>query len=170
MLAFRALPLHGWHWSNRTSLAGAFAALAVYSFADAGRLVKGARRAGAASYYFSDIDDQGGNAAGYLATYLLPFLGLVPVGWGDWAAYCVYFVVAAIVFIRTDLTLVNPTLYLFGWRVVSARAFLDAEHSQDQQVGAAPVIVVCRKPASLLRGKVDVVTLAGCYVTKREPD
>lgn len=169
MLAFRALPSPTWHWSNRTALTVAFALLAAYSFVDALRLVSGARRTGAVSYYFADVDDQGGNAAGYLATYLLPFLGLVPTGWGDWAAYGVYFLVAAIVFVRTDLSLVNPTLYILRWRVVSGRAFLDEGRSADQQVGATPVIVLCRNPASLMRGKVDLVRLAGCFVAKHEP-
>jgi hypothetical protein len=73
------------------------------------------------------------------------------------------------VFIRTDLSLVNPTLYLLGWRVISAKAYLDVEHSPDQQVGGTSAIVVCRRPELLARGKIDVVELAGCYVTKHEP-
>jgi hypothetical protein len=170
MLAFRAVAVHGgWHWSNRMALALAFALLAGWGFLDGWRLVKGTRRAGAVTFFLSNVDDQGGNAAGYLASYLLPFLGLAPTGWGDWGAYAIYLVVAGIVFIRTDLALVNPTLYILGWRVVSARAFLDADRSPDQQVGDSPVIVVCRRPSSLSSGPVDMVTLAGCYVTKREP-
>jgi hypothetical protein len=148
-------------------LAVVFAVLAVCSFADAGRLVRGARRTGSGSFYFDDIEDLGGNAAGYLATYLLPFLGLVPTGWGDWASYGVYLLVAAIVFIRTDLSLVNPTLYLYGWRVVSARAFLTSDHSPEQQIGATPLVIVCRDPAQLANGPVDVVALAGSFITKR---
>lgn len=170
MLALRSLPSPILHWSNRAALAVAFALLAAYSFVDALRLVSGAQRTGAVSYYFSDVDDQGGNAAGYLATYLLPFLGLVPTGLGDWAAYGVYFLVAGIVFVRTNLSLVNPTLYILRWRVVSARAFLDEGHSPDQQVGASPVIVLCRNPDSLIRGRVELVRLAGCFVAKHEPE
>ena len=169
MLAFRIAPTHVWCWSDRTLLASLFFLLAVWSFVDARRLVAGARQTGANSYYFSDISDQGGNAAGYLATYLLPFLGIVPTAWGDWVAYGIYFLVAAIVFIRTDLSLVNPTLYILGWRIVSARAFLDPDHSPDQQVGVAPVIVLCKDSSWLRTGAVEVVTLAGCYVAKRAP-
>lgn len=167
MLAFRALP-HTLNWNHRAWLATAFVILAVVTFLDARRLVSGAQNTGAASYYFADVDDQGGNAAGYLATYLLPFLGLVPTGWGDWVGYVIYFAVAAVVFIRTNLALINPTLYLLRWRVVSARAFLDEGHSPNQQVGTSPVVVVCRDPTSLTEGRVDVVTLAGSLVTKRE--
>jgi hypothetical protein len=175
MLAFRSFPinawhwsLHGWHWSARVELAAAFFMLAVWSVLDSYRLVHGARRAGAVSHYLSAVDDEGGNAGGYLATYLLPFLGLIPSGWGDRASYGIYFVVATVVFVRTDLTLVNPTLYLMGWRVVSARAFLDAEHSTDLQVWPTPVVVVCRDVATLADGPVNLVRLAGCYIAKQQ--
>lgn len=169
MLAFRSMSPHSWQWSNRTALALVFALLAIYTLFDARRLVAGAKRSAAIPLYLCDVNDQGGNAAGYLATYLLPFIGLVPAGWEDWIAYAIYFLVAAVVFIRTDLSLVNPTLYLIGWRVVSASAFLDDQHSADQRVGSSPVIVVCRDPGALTKGRVEVVTLAGCFVTKVEP-
>lgn len=170
MLAFRSLQVHGrWHWSQRNWVAVGFLALAVVSYVDAHRLVNGARGTNPRTLYFDEIDDQGGNAAGYLATYLLPFLGLVPTGWGDWAAYAIYAGVAMIVFVRTDLTLVNPTLYLMGWRVVSAKAYLTSERTPEHQIWPAAVVVVCRNPAALVRGPVDVVGLGGCYVTKTEP-
>lgn len=172
-MAFRTFPTHAWHWSAhgwnwnaRLDLAVAMALLGVWSLSDGYRLVHGARRSAEVSYYFADLNDQGGNAAGYLATYLLPFLGLVPSGWGDWTSYGIYFIVALVVFMRTDLALINPTLYLLGWRVVSARAFLDAAHTSDQQVHPTPVVVVCRDPARLVAGPVHVVALAGCYIAK----
>ncbi len=170
MLVLRSLSPHDtWRWSDRSALALAFGVLAAWSFYDGHHLVKGAQETGARTLYFADVDDQGGNAAGYLATYLLPFLGLVPAGWGDWASYGVYFVVAAVVFIRTDLTLVNPTLYLYGWRVVSATAYLDQDHDPERQVGDGAAVVVCPRRGSISRGPVRVVTLAGSFVVKGEP-
>lgn len=168
MLGLRALPPHGasQHWTNRTSLAAVFFVLFVYSSIDGIVLVRGSLRTASGSYYFGEVNDQGGNAAGYLATYLLPFIGLVPAGWGDWAAYGVYFVVAAIVFVKTDLSLVNPTLYVLGWRVLSANAYLSPERTPDQQVGETAVIVMCKRNTSILDGRVDVVTLAGSFITK----
>ena len=56
--------------------------------------------------------------SGYLATYLLPFLGGPPLDLRGWLAYGVYFLVAWAVFVPSELGLVNPTLYILGWRLV----------------------------------------------------
>jgi hypothetical protein len=171
MLALRALPPHHTfqHWSLRTLAVVIFAALAISSLADAIRLIRGAQRTTPRTLYLGEIDSQGGNAAAYLATYLLPFLGIVPADLGDWLAYGVYLFVAIVVFINTDLALVNPTLYLMRRKIVSATAYLTEERSLEHRLSAAPVIIICRRPASLSDGPIDVVSLAGCYVTKREP-
>jgi hypothetical protein len=170
MLALRALPPHNvFHWSSRVLAVVVFALVAIWSFVDGARLISGARHTGARTLYFGEVTEQGGNAAGYLATYLLPFLGIVPADIGDWLAYGVYLFVAVVVFVRSDLSLVNPTLFLMRRRVVSACAYLTEERSADQQLGTAPVIIVCRDPSALSLGPVDVVSLAGSYVTKREP-
>jgi hypothetical protein len=52
--------------------------------------------------------------AAYIATYLLPFIGFEVTGWRGLAALAIYFVVLFVVFMRSDLALVNPTLYLTG--------------------------------------------------------
>jgi hypothetical protein len=88
MLAFRATPPGSWHWDGRTSAVVLFALLAVWGFVDAIRLIKGSRKIGSRRLVFGEISDQGGNAAGYLATYLLPFIGLVPADWGDSPMEC----------------------------------------------------------------------------------
>jgi hypothetical protein len=124
MLAFRAAPANGWQWDGRAVAVIIFGTLAVCGFVDAVRLIRGSRKTSPRSLTFGEVNDQGGNAAGYLATYLLPFIGLIPQDWGDWAAYALYLLVALIVFIRTDLTFVNPTLYILNHRVVSANAYL----------------------------------------------
>lgn len=68
---------------------------------------------------------------------------------------------AVILFVRTDLALVNPTLYVLGWRVVSAVPVSESRP-------ARAVVVVCRDVGALATD-VQVVRLAGCYVTKNEP-
>lgn len=170
MLVFRAAPPHAWKVNGRTLAMALFGLMALWGIVDAVRLIRGARATGSRSLYFGDISDQGGNAAGYLATYLLPFIGLVPADWGDWTAYGIYFIVAAVVFIRTDLTFVNPTLYVLRHRVVSARAYLTEDRTPDQAISSTPFVVVCRNPEALSAGRVDVASLAGGFVTKREPD
>jgi hypothetical protein len=169
MLAFRSVPPHGWHWGSRAGAVLFFGAMSLWGWLDAVRLIQGSGRTSVRSLFFGQVDDQGGNAAGYLATYLLPFVGLVPSDWGDWAAYVVYFVVAAVVFVRTDLTFVNPTLYLLNRRVVSANAYLSDGAVPGPLVKGSPFVVVCRDPKALMSSKVDVTSVGGGFVTKHEP-
>ena len=165
MLTFRAAPPGRWHWDGHTSVAALFSLLAVWGFVDAVRLIKGSRKIGSRRLIFGEISDQGGNAAGYLATYLLPFIGLIPTDWGDWAGYGVYFAVAGIVFIRTDLTFVNPTLYILRYRVVSGNAYVPEDRSL---VSGSPVVIICRDPDALTSA-VEVTPIGGGYVVKSVP-
>lgn len=168
MLSLRAIPTNGWHWNGRTAVAVVFATMAVWWFIDAIRLIRGSSRTDSRSLFFGEINDQGGNAAGYLATYLLPFIGFVPVDWGDWAAYVLYFVVTAIVFTRTDFILVNPTLYILNHRIVSANAYIPENDAPGVLMPGSPFIVVCRDARTLESSKVNVTTVGGGFVTKNE--
>jgi hypothetical protein len=80
------------------------------------------------------VRSQGAAVSGYLATYLLPFLATAPEGIGDWLAYAGYFLVALVVHVKSDLALVNPTLYLLGYRIAQA------SHANRQ------VLVISRDP------------------------
>lgn len=99
-----------------------FAAVGTFGLIDAHRLPRGALRKGHQRTNLTDIVDEGGQVAAYIATYLLPFLGFQIYGWRDGTAIGIYFAILLVVFLRSDLALVNPTLYLAGWRVVSARS------------------------------------------------
>jgi hypothetical protein len=170
MVALRALPSHlTLRWSGHVAWGSVgFAALGIYGFVDGRRLVSGAQRIGSRHAWFTSVSDQGAAVGGYLATYLLPFLGLTPAKLGDWLAYVAYATVAMILFVRTDLGLVNPTLYLYGWRVVSAvEADPDNDGNLVPRPDSSPVVVICRDLTDL-GGRVDVVSLAGCLVTKKE--
>jgi hypothetical protein len=79
-----------------------------------------------------NVHDSGGVVAGYLASYLLPFVTAAPANVGDLLAYIIYFGVLYVVFVRSDLAMINPTLYLLGWRIASATA------------GERSVLVLCR--------------------------
>ena len=166
MLAFRAAPPGRWHWDGRGYAMIIFGLLAVWGIIDAVRLIRGSGKTSPRRLAFGEISDQGGNAAAYLATYLLPFIGFFPQDWGDWVAYVLYFIVALIVFIRTDLTFVNPTLYILNHRVVSANAYLPEDRSL---VAGSPFVIVCRDPRVLESSQVDVTSIGGGFVTKDEP-
>lgn len=65
------------------------------------------------------VSDAGGEAAAYLASYLLPFLTVATPGARDVAAYIGFLVVAAAIYLHSSLIQVNPLLYLFGYHVLS---------------------------------------------------
>lgn len=94
-------------------------ALVALGALDALRLMTLAGNKGAVPRSFTTVRDSGGQVAAYLATYLLPLLAAPePDAW-DLAAYAVYGAIIAIITLRSDLAHINPTLYLFGWRVVT---------------------------------------------------
>jgi hypothetical protein len=80
----------------------------------------------------TDVRDRGGDVSGYLAGYLLPFIAGPPEGWSGIGAYATYFLVAGIVYVRSDLALINPTLYLIRWRVIEG------------QVSGRRLLILCR--------------------------
>lgn len=81
-------------------------------------VIYNARRAGAVDWIVKDSRDQGGAVAGYLATYLLPLLDPTGSGWRLGAAYSIYLLTVYVIFVRSEgLVLINPTLYLIGYRV-----------------------------------------------------
>lgn len=107
--------------TKRWELMAAFGVVGLWALVDGWRLVRGTLRRSRSSAVVSDLVDQGGSVSSYLATYLLPFLGNLPQNAGDWVAYVLYFAVALIIYIKSDLALINPTLYLFRYHVVRGR-------------------------------------------------
>lgn len=69
----------------------------------------------------AEVADAGPAVAGYLATYLLPFLIVAQPDARDLIAYAIFLVVSGLVYVRSEMTQVNPTLYLLGRRVVAIR-------------------------------------------------
>jgi hypothetical protein len=97
-----------------------FAVLGLIGIVDGWRLVRGAKNHSRRVTTVGEVADEGAALSGYLATYLLPFLGDLPQSIGDWIAYGLYFLVAFIVYVRSNLDLVNPTLYALGYRLLRA--------------------------------------------------
>lgn len=98
-------------------ISATFGAIGTWGLIDGYRLVRGAKRRAKRWVVVDDVSDAGQAVSGYLATYLLPFLGNLPANGGDWLAVGLYFLVALAIYVRTDLALVNPTLYLYGYRL-----------------------------------------------------
>ncbi len=64
------------------------------------------------------INDLGGEVAGYLATYLLPFVTVADPTSRDLVGYFLFLIVTGVIYVRSSLVQ-HPTLYLLGWRVAS---------------------------------------------------
>lgn len=161
MLAFRALPS-----DLRPNLEGripwapiVLGALTVGSVWSGISLVRGTQRTGTTEQRFSGVRDEGSSAGNYLVTYLLPLLGAAPSDVGDWLAYGLYFTVAAVIYVRSELTLVNPTLTVLGWRVMSASYEVKIRHGTVTR--RATVLARNDQP---LEGPVAVARVAGSFV------
>ena len=140
------------------------ASLAAAGFIDAWRLPRGALKKGSVEAVFYDIQDQSGSVAAYVATYLLPFVGLQLSTVRDVLTLAVFFLVVLAIFLRSDLPAINPTLYITGWRVVRARV-----ESSDR---TDPVVVVLIPTGSHLppRQSVPVVRFGDFLVQKKVVD
>jgi hypothetical protein len=64
--------------------------------------------------------DAGADVSGYLAAYLLPFLTVPKPSLTDVIAYVIFVLVAGLVYVRSGLMQINPTIYLMGRRVLRA--------------------------------------------------
>ncbi len=79
------------------------------------------RRAEAEPIRLAQIRDTGPEVVGYLATYLLPFLTVAEPTARDVVAYVIFLLVTGLVYVRSEMTQVNPTLYILGRRVIAIR-------------------------------------------------
>lgn len=66
------------------------------------------------------VEDRGGDVAGYLATYLLPFVVVAEPTRRDVTAYLLFVLLVGVIYTRSSLLSVNPLLYLAGYRLLRA--------------------------------------------------
>jgi hypothetical protein len=67
----------------------------------------------------ASVADRGPDVAGYLATYLLPFVTASNPSTRDLLAYAGFIVIAAVIYVQSEMLAINPLLYVFGYRVVA---------------------------------------------------
>lgn len=128
--------------------------LALIGLVDAYALTYGSTPQGSEVMTVRKPEDQGGLAAGYLASYLLPFLGAGGFNYGDYLAHGIFFLVLWVIFVRSDLALLNPTLYLLGWRIA------ECEGATGNRV-----LLLCRH-APAEGEQIRVVRFLGVYMQK----
>lgn len=64
--------------------------------------------------------DAGADVSGYLAAYLLPFLTVSEPSATDLATYAIFIAVAGLIYVRSGLMQINPTVYLMQRKVLRA--------------------------------------------------
>jgi len=69
-----------------------------------------------------DVEARDSDLAGYLVTYLLPFLGIAASGWRDVLAVALFFAIVAIVYVNSRMIYINPILSLFGYHLYRVQA------------------------------------------------
>ncbi len=72
------------------------------------------------------IKNSGVEYLSYLATYIIPFIGLKFDSWNNLLATTLLFVVIGFIYTKTNLLYANPTLALFGYYIFSV-TFEDGE-------------------------------------------
>jgi hypothetical protein len=92
--------------------------LAALGFAAGVTVVTRYRRLAGQEWEATKVEDRGYEVAGYLASYLLPFVTVTEPGVRDLVGYAIFLVIAGVVYIRSGMLQINPTLYLLGWRVM----------------------------------------------------
>jgi hypothetical protein len=63
------------------------------------------------------VEDRGPDVAGYVATYLLPLVVVAAPTNSDLLAYLLVFAAMGLIYVRSRLIQINPTLYFFGYRL-----------------------------------------------------
>ena len=99
-------------------LQAACVVLALIGLIDMGRIVFViSRRTAGDPVRVAEVEDAGAEVAGYIATYLLPFLTVAEPSPRDLVAYALFLLVIGVVYVRSEMTQINPTLYLLGYTV-----------------------------------------------------
>jgi hypothetical protein len=75
---------------------------------------------------FVAVEDRGVDVAGYLATYLVPFLTVSKPTGRDVIAYACFLALVGVVYVRSTLIGVNPLMYLICFRLFAVKD----EHGQ----------------------------------------
>ncbi len=103
---------------QRPALVAGCWVLAAVGLAAAAWVLSAERAKGPAGFALTKVEDQGAEVAAYLATYLLPFVTLSEPSDRDVVSYLLFLLVAALIYVQSDLLQINPVLYLFRRRVV----------------------------------------------------
>jgi hypothetical protein len=110
-----------------TGLKVACGILCVFGLTTACLVVRAAAKIEPDPMTVEEVSDLGAEVAGYLATYLLPFVVVPDPSASDLIAYALFLAIAGAVYVQSDMLQINPTLYLARYRVFAVRTSDDWE-------------------------------------------
>ena len=154
-----------WHRAGiRTTVFWIAGVWTIIGFVDAWRLPRGALKRASTTETFDEIQDQSNAVAGYMAAFLLPFVAFEFQTVQDLLVLVVLLLLLLAVFIHTDLVIVNPMLYIAGWRILRAR-----RENPDGSNSAA--IILIPRASSISAGQsISVVSLGGFTIWKQSEE
>ncbi len=139
-----------------------FLALTMAGLALTWELLRKPRNLSGTTLTVNEVSDAGSEAAGYLGSYILPWIMFDETTWQVWAAFAAYMVIVALVTTQSTLILVNPTLYLFRRRVVAIR--VTQSRGPGQSFDVSTLLITATAP--LPRDDIRVVSIADGYMEK----
>ncbi len=139
-----------------------FLALIVAGLALTWGLLRKPRNLSGTSLTVNEVSDAGSETAGYLGSYILPWIMFNETNWQVWTAFAAYMVVVTLVTTQSTLILVNPTLYLFRRRVIAIR--VTQSRGPGQSFDVSTLLITANVP--LPRDDIRVVSIADGYMEK----
>ena len=83
-------------------------------------LLLSSRRAEPKRFMVSRVEDKGNDVAAYVATYLLPLIVLTVPTIPDLIGYAIFLAISAVVFVQSQMVVINPLVYMTGRRILLA--------------------------------------------------
>lgn len=113
-------------------------ALAVAASISLWQLIRGAHHTNPTNINVSAVKDEGASAAAYVASYFFPFIGAITGDWRVWLGNALVFALLGLISVRSRFGLLNPTLYLFKFRLAQATVNYVAPMRTEE------IVLICR--------------------------
>lgn len=111
------------HWAAHPYLVVAAAVLAAFGLGALHGLTSASAEDSSRDYiHIVTTSDAGADVAGYLASYLLPFVTTAFPGPWDLVSYSLFIAIVGLIYVRSDMVQINPTLYILHYRVARVTA------------------------------------------------
>lgn len=111
------------HWAAHPYLVVAASVLSVLGLASLHGLTRATAQDASRDFiHIVSASDAGSDVAGYLASYLLPFVTTAFPGPWDLVSYSLFIAVVGVIYVRSDMVQINPSLYVLRYRVLKVTA------------------------------------------------